>query len=208
MADAKVSDLTAYTAPLPDDVIPIVDVTNTATKKITYQNLVAPRGLMNYSTANQATGFATDTYVTGSNITMPSGIPDAGTHYEVTFAGSKTAAGTATPIVTLRFGTGAAITDTALCAFTFSAGTAATDNFVFTVRGLFRTVGSGTSAVVQGVTSLVSQPTTGTSLLIHAVPVTSAGFNSTTANAIMGVSLNAGASAVWTLNYVRATLTP
>lgn len=208
MADTKTTNLTAYTTPLADDVIPIVDVTNSTLKKITYQNIIAPTNMRNYSTSNQGAGFASDTYVTGSNITLPANLPDAGTAYELVIGGSKTAAGTATPIVYLRFGTNGTTADTAICTFTFSAGTAATDTFTLTVRGLFRTVGSGTSAVVQGLASLQSQPTTGTSLLLKSVLSTSSGFDSTVANSILGVSINAGTSASWTLNYVRAVLIP
>lgn len=36
MADMKISELAAYTTPLPDDLIPVVDVANSATKKMTY----------------------------------------------------------------------------------------------------------------------------------------------------------------------------
>jgi len=35
---------------------------------------------------------------------------------------------------------------------------------------------------------------------------TSAGFNSTLANAVLGVSLNAGAAAAWTVSLVQARL--
>lgn len=39
MADAKITALTAYTTPIATDVLPIVDVTNSITKKITYSDL-------------------------------------------------------------------------------------------------------------------------------------------------------------------------
>lgn len=39
MSDAKISELTAYTTPIDTDVLPIVDVTNDITKKITYNGL-------------------------------------------------------------------------------------------------------------------------------------------------------------------------
>jgi hypothetical protein len=162
--------------------------------------------LFNGSTSTPAAGFATDTYLAGSAITMPTGAPKIGTIYRLRFAVSKTAAGTATPIISLRFGTAGTTADTAICAFTFSAGTAATDAGWFEVWGQFRAVGSGTTAVVQGSCQLTSQATTGISSLIKNVQTTSAGFNSTTANSIMGVSVNGGTAAVWTVTLVAAEL--
>ena len=40
MADQKISALPAYTTPISTDVLPIVDVTNTTTKKIALSNLL------------------------------------------------------------------------------------------------------------------------------------------------------------------------
>jgi hypothetical protein len=162
--------------------------------------------LFNQSTAAQGAGFATDTYVTGSNILIPSQRPRVGSTYRCLISMSKTAAGTATPIVQLRYGTAASTADTSLCSFTFSAGTAATDVGLFEVIATFRAIGSGTSAVVQGHCALTSQPTTGFSSLLHGVQTTSAGFDSTTSNAQLGVSVNGGTSAAWTAQLVQATL--
>jgi hypothetical protein len=41
---------------------------------------------------------------------------------------------------------------------------------------------------------------------VRHIQVTSSGFNSTTSGAILGASLNAGASASWTVYMVNATL--
>ena len=160
----------------------------------------------NFSTANQGAGFATDTYVTGSNILIPAQRPRAGTIFTCEISASKTAASTATPIVYLRYGTNASTADTALATHTFSAQTAATDQGKFRVVALFRSVGSGTSAVVQSHCELISQPTTGFSSLLKGIWVTSSGFDSTTANTYLGVSINGGASAAWTIYQVITTL--
>jgi hypothetical protein len=160
----------------------------------------------NNSTANQGAGFNADTYVAGSNILIPAQRPRAGTIFTCEISGSKTAAGTATPIVYLRYGTGAATTDTALATHTFSAGTAATDQFRLRIRALYRTAGSGTSAVVQSHCEAISQPTSGFSSLLKGIWVTSAGHDSTTANTYLGVSINGGASAAWTIYQVIAKL--
>jgi len=163
--------------------------------------------LRNWSTAAQGAGFATDTYVTGSAIAIPSGYPLAGTRYTCRITASKTAAGTATPIVQVRIGTAGSTADTSRCSFTFSAGTAATDVGEFEVTAIFRSVGSGTAAVLQGHCGLKSQPTTGFSSLLKGVQTTSSGFDSTVANSIIGVSVNGGTSAAWTVQQVDAQLT-
>lgn len=160
----------------------------------------------NFSTANQGAGFASDTYVTGSNILIPAQRPRAGTIFTCEISAARTAAGTATPIVYLRYGTNASTADTALCTHTFSASTAATDQFKLRIRALYRTAGSGTSAVIQSHCEAISQPTTGFSSLLKGIWVTSAGHDSTTANTYLGVSFNGGASASVTVYQVISTL--
>ena len=161
----------------------------------------------NTSTTSQGAGFSSDTYLTGSNVLLPSSRPKVGTLYRCRFHISKTAAGTATPIISLRYGTAATTSDTAICTFTFAAGTAAADVGWWEVVGLFRTVGSGTNAVVAGCTNLTSNlTTTGFSNAVKVVQNTSSGFDSTTANTYLGVSVNGGASASWTVQLVQTTL--
>jgi hypothetical protein len=166
------------------------------------------RTLYNQSVADQGAGFASDTYVTGSSVSIPSTGLRAGTRYHMIFAATKTAAGTATPILNVRFGTNGSTADTSRCAITFSAQTAATDTGTFEVWATFRTVGSGTSAVLQ----CVGQRRHGASvtgfgnLVSQTLEVTSGGFDSTVANSIIGVSANGGASASWTIQLVQAEL--
>lgn len=204
MADTKISALSNYTTPIGADIIPIVDTTNSQTKGITLATL--HHEYNNFNTSAQS-GFATDTYLTGSNLTVPAGGPYAGSSYHLVFDMSKTAAGTATPIVTLRYGTNGTTADTAILTFTFGAGTAAIDVGIFELWATFQTVGAGTSAVLQGNIALTSNlTTTGISNAKKAIQATSAGFNSTVANSIIGCSLNAGASAVWTGGLTRAEI--
>lgn len=158
------------------------------------------------SVANQGAGFATDTYLTGSFIAFPAGGPKVGTIYRCRFSVGKTAAGTATPIIQVRTGTAQSTADTSRCSFTFSAGTAATDQGWFEIVVQFRTVGASTNAVAQGSCALTSQATTGLSSLIKNVATTSAGFDSTTAGLGIGVSVNGGATASWTVNMVVAEI--
>lgn len=160
----------------------------------------------NASVAAQGPGFASDTYVVGSNILIPAQLPRVGTIYRCRISVSKTAAGTATPILQVRHGVNASTADESHLSFTFSAGTAATDTGMFEVIAAYRTVGGGTSAVLQGHCRLVSQPTTGFSSLLKGVQTTSAGHDSTVAGNYIGVSMNGGTSAAWTVQQVTAEL--
>lgn len=205
MADTKIGDLTAYTALKPADSLVVVDAANDLTKKITAQTLHAI--YTNQSVSAQGAGFASDTYLTGSNIAFPAA-PAVGATYEAYFDVTKTAAGTATPIVTVRIGTAGTTADTAICQFTFGSGTAAADVAQVQVICTFRTVGSGTSAVLQGICAATTNlATTGWSNAKKTVVVTSSGFNSTTAGLIIGMSYNGGTSASHTIQLVRSKLT-
>lgn len=153
----------------------------------------------NRSTATVAAAYAADTYLAGSSIAMPAGGPVVGTKYRCVFDMVKTAAGVATLIVTLRYGTAGTTADAAIVTFTFAAGTAVADTGEFEVLAHFRTVGSGTSAVLVAKiecthtlasTGVISNGTLGW------VPITtvSGGFNSTPAGSILGISVNGGTS--------------
>lgn len=162
----------------------------------------------NQSVATPAAGFAADTYLVGSSIAIPANSLKIGTRYHLIFNVSKTAAGTATPILNIRFGTLGTTGDAAKCTLTWTAQTAATDTGIFEVWATFRTVGSGTAAVLQ----CAGQRTHGASitglgtLVGETKTATSAGFDSTVASSIIGTSVNGGTSAAWTITNVNATL--
>lgn len=162
--------------------------------------------IYNQSVAAQGAGFATDTYLTGSFCLFPVA-PKVGTRYRLIFDVSKTAAGTATPILTVRVGTAGSTADTARLTFTFAAGTAAASVARFMVEVHFRTVGSGTSAVLVGTATCINTGTTGVIGAASGVlQVTSAGFDSTVASLGIGVSVNGGTSAAWTVQNVESEL--
>lgn len=164
--------------------------------------------LYNASTTAQGAGFSTDTYLTNSNITIPNSSLQIGSRFTCTFSASKTAASTATPIIAVRIGTNGTTADTAVLTFTFNAQTAAADVGRFNIEVLFRSVGSGTSAVVQGTASVIhSVNLTGLiSTASQVLQVTSAGFDSTVSSSIIGVSVNGGTSASWTVQSVQSKL--
>jgi hypothetical protein len=162
--------------------------------------------LLAQSLASQGPGFAADTYLAGSGIAVPAGRLKAGTRYVLVFDASKTAAGVAAPVVTLRFGASASIADAALAALSFPLQTAVADDGRFSLEVTFRSAGA--AAVVQAVAALVhALPATG--LSTAAAPVrraTSAAFDATLAPAQIGVSVNGGAAAAWTVSLVQARL--
>lgn len=176
-------------------------------------NVKAPSAqlLQNSSTSTVSAGYASDTYLAGSSITMPSNGPHVGTRYRLFFDMVKTAAGTATFIVNVRYGTAGSTADTARLTFTFAAGTAAADTGSFELNLHFRSVGSGTSAVIVGtikcIHALAATGLTSTGAAGSAQFTTvSSGFDSTPAGSILGVSVNGGASFSGTNTLVEAQL--
>lgn len=169
----------------------------------------AVRSVYNQSVTTPAAGFATDTYLAGSSVAIPATGLRVGTRYHLIFQASKTAAGTATPILNIRFGTAGAVGDVSRCAMTWTAGTAATDTGTFEVWATFRTIGAGTSAVIQcaGQIRHGASVTGFVNLVSPVVATTGGGFDSTVASSIVGTSVNGGTSAAWTITLVQAELT-
>ena len=216
MANRKLTDLSPQSAGglafndllLTSDLSDTTDDATGTYKKLEVDDLAAGlRTLLCNQSVSAQSPFSSDTYLVGSREVFPTNYPVVGTSYRCVFDVTKTAAGLATPIITVRIGTAGTTADTAICTFTFGAGTAAADAGVFEVFCTFRTVGSGTSAVLQGVARLTSNlTTTGISNAVKARVSTSSGFNSTTASLGIGVSYNGGASAAHTIQLVRAEL--
>jgi hypothetical protein len=158
------------------------------------------------STAQQ-TGFAADTYLAGSAVTITAGSPVAGSNYHCVFDMAKTAFGTAAVVISVRMGTAATTSDTAVQTITWSAQTGAVDAGSYDVYVNFRTVGSGTSATVASVGRLTHKSAgTGLSTVVGFEQISnsaSAGFDSTTPTKI-GLSYNGGASFAGTCNVVQA----
>lgn len=161
--------------------------------------------IWNQSVTSQLLG-TTDTYLTGSNV-LVDGRAKIGTRYDLLFDVSKTAAGTAAPVIKVRFGALGTTLDASIATMTFAAQTAAADVGQIRISILFRVVGA--SAVIQASSMLAhSLSTTGLQNVPgNVLQTTSSAFDSTTALAQLGVSVNAGASSAWTVQLVRAELT-
>jgi len=177
---------------------------------ILIQTLQPTPKIVGSSAANQ-TGFAADTYLTGSRLLFPPGGPLAGAQYRCIFDMVKTAAGVATPIITVRVGTAGTTADTSRAAMTFAVGTAVVDSGIFEVLVHFRTIGSGAAAVLAAVTSLrhalaaTGLTTTGASGHGQIANV-GGGFDSTAVNLGIGVSFNGGTSFSGTCTLIQAQL--
>lgn len=161
--------------------------------------------IRNWNTADVVASGA-DTYLTGSGIVIPTGqVMQVGTTFRWTFAMTKTAAGTAAPVWNVRVGTAGTTADTARLTFTQVAlQTAAADTGWVQITAILRNVGA--AGVLAGSLHMAHVlAATGFSTLDHNVmQVVSAGFDTAVAGTIVGVSVNPGASGVWTHQLVSA----
>jgi len=211
MADTKISALSAVTTPADTDEVPVNQASTT--KKVTLNQLTTyfeQRGRQNNcSVANQTPTGGTDTYVTGSDVTIPAGRLQAKSRYRLRIWLDKTStAGTASVVLAVRIGTAGTTADTARATLTFAVQTAVADEGVIDLDVTFRTVGSGTSAVIQanGILDHRLATTGWTNVNSSLQAATSAGFDSTVANLKIGCSINTGTSTVSTIRQVTAEL--
>lgn len=155
--------------------------------------------------ASQGPGFASDTYLTNSGLLIPSFGLQAQTMFEWLIAASKTAAGTATPIIQVRIGSNQTTADTSRLTLTGPAQTAAIDSGILTVLVTVRNVGA--SGVLQGHMSWGHNGAAAgfANNDAGAADATSSAFdNSALSGLFAGLSINGGGSAAWTITQVRA----
>lgn len=156
----------------------------------------------NSSTASQGPGFAADTYVTNSGLLIPNCGIQAGMVFRWYISLSKTGAGTAAAVFTFRLGSNQGTADTSLLALTSAtAQTAAVSSGLFVVSLGVRTTGA--SGVVAGGVGVA----TNTAGLGGGVDGVSGSVNLASAGGLfLGLSINGGASAAWTLTSCTAEL--
>jgi hypothetical protein len=166
----------------------------------------AARGSLakNTNTASSA-GYAADTYVPNSGLLVPSSGLQAGMIARWFISGSKTAAGLAAATYTIRLGPNQSTVDAALLALVASVvQTAVVDNGLLLVQAILRNVGA--AAVLAGVAAW-AKTQAGTAGFGGSIDGVSAGFDSTgRAGQFLGLSINGGAAAAWTLTTVGAEL--
>lgn len=150
------------------------------------------------------TASAADTYVTGSALSI-GGRVKAGTILRWRLVMTKTAAGTATPVVNFRFGTAGTTADTARASFTGVAQTAATDTAWMDVMVIVRNAGA-TGFILASMSFGHFNTTTGFANKAQAQVFQgqSGAFDLTGGTLIAGLSVNPGASGVWTIQSVSA----
>lgn len=157
---------------------------------------VVGSGRINEAIADQTIN-AADTYVTGSNVDL--GALDARTSLRLRLWLTKTAAGIAQPTLKVRIGTHAAIADVAELSFQLPAQTAAADTAYVEILALFRA--GGATAVLEGVCRLMHNLAT-TGFATSGTPVveaTSSAFDASSEALHAGLSIDPGASGVWTV---------
>lgn len=166
----------------------------------------------NSAVSTQAAAFAADTYVTNSDLLVPSFSVQAGTQIMWQISASKTGAGTAQPVYTVRIGAARTTADTSRLALTGPLQTAVADIGTLILMVTVRNVGA--AGVLQGTAwwdhrgTAANTTTSGTGFANDStghVEGTSAGFdNSALGGQYIGLSVNGGASASWTVTQVWA----
>lgn len=162
------------------------------------------------ATAAQALA-AADTYVTNSGLQIPSFGMQAGMTLEWWMLITKTAAGVAAPIYQVRIGAAQTTADTSRLSITGPAQSAVVDACELRIRVTCRSV--GVAGVLQGGIKLHHNlAATGFAVTgpagVAFTDGTSAGFDNTAtiAGQFVGLSINAGAAAAWTITQAIARL--
>lgn len=183
---------------------------DSSSKQLTFRNEFGLSFSMGGEIRNQNTADivanAADTYLTGSVLAVPQHLLQAGTVLRWRFYMTKTAAGVATPIWSVRVGTTGTIVDIARLIFTGPAQTAVIDTGYVEIFAILRNTGA--AGVLAGGLAL-QHNLAATGFAVSATPilqVTSAGFDTTPASTKIGVSVNPGTAGVWTHQVVTAEM--
>jgi hypothetical protein len=153
------------------------------------------------TSSSQGGGFSSDTYVTTSGIQIPSSGLRAGMVFRWIISVSKTAAGTASAVYTVRIGSAQTTSDTSRLALTATdAQTATASSGLIMVSLNVRNVGA--SGVIAGGVGVMANAGLGTGK----DGVSSTFDNTSLAGQYVGLSINAGASASWTITHVSGEL--
>jgi len=206
MADSQLDNSTIPDTPAAGKLAMFVDST---TKKLCY---VDDTGHVNGSlsrnnaTTSQAPAAATDVYIAGSSLLIPSFGMQVGQHFRWFMGCSKTGAGTVQPQWNIRLGSNQSTADTSRVAITTSGQTAAADNGLWIIEVSVVTV--STTGTIWGMVALSHTLVGGSGFGGEpTAPVTSSNFdNSAVGGQYLGISVNTGTSAAWTFTSVISEL--
>lgn len=151
---------------------------------------------------------AADTYLTDGSLLIPQHGVQIGTTIKWRLGITKTGAGVAAPVFTVRAGTARTTADNAVLTFTSgSAQTAAIDQAYVEIVMVVRSLGS--SGQARGKLMLTHNGNTAgfASIPVVVIDPTTANLNSTTANQYIGLSVNPGASGAWTFTVISIEMT-
>ena len=168
-----------------------------------WKNCINPPS--NASTADQTIAAATTTYLTGSNISIPSSGLQAGTQFIWRISLDKTdTAATAADTFIVKYGTNGTTADTSEISFTGPTQTAVADKGTITIIVTVRSVNSSTGTWYGNIQLVHNLSATGlantASYVSNAV---SASFNDTVASSIVGITITTAASATLTIHQVQ-----
>ena len=160
----------------------------------------------NFSTAAQVIATASRDFVDGSQLFVGSGGLKVGSKIKFVLDLTKTAAGAASAVFDIAFGTAGTVADTARVSFTKIAGTAAIDTARVVIEAVVRSVGS-TGVVVGQFTLQHNLAITGFATLNPITVLTvSSGFDNDGQELFIGLNITTGAADVWTVQKVEASL--
>lgn len=159
----------------------------------------------NTSMVSQGPGFATDTWIAGSQVLVPPAGWQFGTLLEWRIVASKTAAGVAAPVFAIRGGRLLSTSDTLITTVTGNAQTAATDDAVISIYAAVQDLTTRTGTLVSTLQVLHSNAATGFTNTNVGITTQSAAVSIPFyGDQYLSLSLNAGAAAAWTITQVRA----
>lgn len=149
------------------------------------------------STAAQSLTAATANVVSGTLVQLPTGNLKVGSRFRIHIGLDKTAAGTATWIAALKWGTAGTNADAAVASWTSGTNTAAIDQATLDIEAVVTALGA--TATMACIAFFVNTLTNVTGLgKINFNPTSTATFDSTLANPFIHVDVTPGASAVMT----------
>jgi hypothetical protein len=165
--------------------------------KITGTSSVALGGVGTPSTAAQSLTAGSANVVTGTLLQLPTNNLNVGSRFRFHIGLDKTAAGTATWVVALKWGTAGTTADAAVASWTSGTNTAAIDQATLDIEAVVTAIGAaGTWASIG---FYVNTLTNATGLgKINSIPTTTAAFDSTLTTPYLHVDITPGASAVMT----------